>query len=162
MSKERHEEAAQGFAQGASEKPAQPGKAVNLGQHTAVLDEASGTLTLFEAGTSMKLSADEAYHLLAWLNDNYRDRLSTLAGHTQQAHRSTPDYDVGSPQQEHEWWEWAHHASDDELLAALRNCPSWSVTPAHATRTALQERGYILVGEQPHEVTLQRRQEENP
>lgn len=80
----------------------------------------------------------------------------------QQERKQPPDYDVRSPQQEHEWWEWAHQAADDELLAALRRCSSWSVIPAHATRTALQERGYILVGEQPHEVTLQREQEENP
>jgi hypothetical protein len=162
MSKEWYEESSQEFAKGSSEKPTQQGNTANLGQHTAVFDEASGALTLFEAGSSMKLSPDEVYHLLVWLNDNYRERLHTLAGQAQQERKPTPDYDVRNPQQEHEWWEWAHQATDDELLAALRQCSSWSVIPAHATRTALQERGYILVGEQPHEVTLQRPPEENP
>ncbi|HYX51375.1 MAG TPA: hypothetical protein VE843_16635 [Ktedonobacteraceae bacterium] len=100
MTKEWWEESSQEFAKGFSEKPAQQGKAVNLGQHTAVFDEASGTLTLVETGSSMKLSPEEVYNLLLWLNDNYRERLHVLTGHEQRERKPTPDYDVHSPQQE--------------------------------------------------------------
>jgi hypothetical protein len=74
MSKEWLEESSQEFAKGSRAKPSEQGKLVNLGQHSAVFDEASGALTLFEMGSSMKLSPDEAYNLFVWLNDNYRDR----------------------------------------------------------------------------------------
>jgi hypothetical protein len=121
-----------------------------------------GALTLFEVGSSMKLSPDETYNLLVWLNDNYHDRLHALTGHTQQEGKPTPDYDVRNPQQESAWREWAKQASVDELLAALRRCSSSSVVPAQVTRDVLQQRGYVLVGGQPHEVMGQQGQEENP
>lgn len=162
MSKEWSDESSQEFAKDFSEKPPQQGKAVNLGQHTAVFDEASGVLTLFETGSSMKLSPEEAYNLLIWLNDNYRERLHVLTGHTQQERKLMPDFDVRSPQQEHAWQDWAHQATVDELLAALRQCSSWSVVPAQVTRNVLQQRGYVLVGGQPHEVMVQQGLEENP
>jgi hypothetical protein len=86
----------------------------------------------------------------------------TGAKDDKQQGKQPPDYDVRSSQQERAWLEWVHQASDDELLAALRRCSSWNIIPAQLTRDALQERGYILVGGQPHEVTLQHEQEENP
>ena len=52
---------------------------INLGNHTAVLDEQSGVLTLSGPAQNMRLSADETYNLLVWLNDNYRDTLRTFA-----------------------------------------------------------------------------------
>jgi hypothetical protein len=51
---------------------------VNLGEHLTLFDEMSGTLTVFGASGSLKLSGVETYRLLVWLNDNYRDRLHRL------------------------------------------------------------------------------------
>ena len=51
---------------------------INLGDHTAELDEQNGVLTLYATGQRMQLSADETYNLLVWLNDNYREALRTL------------------------------------------------------------------------------------
>ena len=52
---------------------------INLGNHTAELDEQSGVLTFYDTAQRMSLSANETYNLLVWLNDNYRDTLGTLA-----------------------------------------------------------------------------------
>ena|SRR5438105_411810 len=49
----------------------------DLGQHTVELDS-QGTLVLYESGTRMSLSADEAYKLLVALHDNHRDMLYRL------------------------------------------------------------------------------------
>jgi hypothetical protein len=81
MSKEWWEESSQEFAKGSSSKPSEQGKLVNLGQHSAVFDDASGALTLFGTESRLMLSPDETYNLFVWLNDNYRDRLY------QQAHQ---------------------------------------------------------------------------
>lgn len=55
-----------------------------LGRHTAELDE-QGTLTLYGPGTRMALPYDEAYALLAWLYENHRDALYSLAHEEQRA-----------------------------------------------------------------------------
>ena len=54
-------------------------QSMNLGNHTAELDEQTGVLTLHGTGQSMRFSAHETYNLLVWLSDNHRDTLSTLA-----------------------------------------------------------------------------------
>jgi hypothetical protein len=50
-------------------------QSMNLGNHTAELDEQTGVLTLYGMGQRMRLSAHETYNLLVWLSDNYRDTL---------------------------------------------------------------------------------------
>ncbi len=58
----------------------------NLGDHTAELNKL-GMLVLSEPGTSMTLSAEEAYKLLTWLYDNHRDTLYKLAHQSQNQER---------------------------------------------------------------------------
>jgi hypothetical protein len=51
---------------------------VILGQYRADFDDEISSLTLYDEKTLMKLSPDETYRLLIWLNDNYRDKLHML------------------------------------------------------------------------------------
>ena len=66
---------------------------MNLGNHTAALDEQTGVLTLYDMSQRMRLSANETYNLLVWLNDNYRDALSTIA-QSQQGQRSNQRFGI--------------------------------------------------------------------
>jgi hypothetical protein len=54
----------------------------NLGNHTAEINKL-GTLILSEPDMRMTLSAEEAYNLLTWLDNNHRDTLYKLT-HRQQ------------------------------------------------------------------------------
>jgi hypothetical protein len=80
-------------------------KHIDLGNHTADLDEQSGVLTLSGEGQSMKLSADETSRLLVWLSDNDRDTLPTLAnpGQKQQSSKQRFEMDaVAADERAHE------------------------------------------------------------
>lgn len=48
---------------------------INLGQHIASIDEATGELSISDKDTTTKLSPGESYNLLTWLHDYHRDRL---------------------------------------------------------------------------------------
>jgi hypothetical protein len=48
---------------------------VDLGQHRASFDEASGKLSIEDGQERVHLSEDETYRLLVWLNDLHHDRL---------------------------------------------------------------------------------------
>jgi hypothetical protein len=75
---------------------------INLGYHTAELDEQSGVLTFYDTAQRMSLSAHETYNLLVWLNDNYHDTLRTFA-QTEQGQR--PGFDAPDlPEKAHEDW----------------------------------------------------------
>ena len=78
----------------------------------------------------------------------------------EQVRPAHPAYEVIGQWQARQWRKWTYDASDDELLEALRGCgDSWESVPAQECSDELQQRGYILVGAYPHEVELERKQE---
>lgn len=54
------------------------------------------------------------------------------------------------------WLSWVERADDDQLLAALHTCESWQEASAGLLRDELQQRGYILVGKEPRDITLEK------
>ena len=48
---------------------------MNLGQHQVTFDAATGNLSIFDEKQMVRLSADEAYRLLTWMQSHYSDRL---------------------------------------------------------------------------------------
>lgn len=48
---------------------------IDLGEHQASFDKATGKLSIYDEKQMIHLSADEAYHLLIWMQDHYSDRL---------------------------------------------------------------------------------------
>lgn len=79
MSKDWWQESSKEFAVGFSESPAQQGKTINLGEHQAFFEKTTDKLSLFDEKQMIRLSADEAYRLLIWLQAHYSDRLSQQA-----------------------------------------------------------------------------------
>jgi hypothetical protein len=68
---------------------------VDLGQHRANFDEASGKLSIEDGQERVHLSEDEAYRLLVWLNDHYRDRLYEKM-HDPMRNASEKQFDAGT------------------------------------------------------------------